>query len=122
MATTYNEPRYGGEFLVSEANGDLSRETVVVAMGQNLKAGQPYAKLNNKAVAINPAGNDGSQTAAGFSYANCDATAGDQKAAAIVREAEYNESLVVWGSLTAPQIATAKTQLAAQNLIARRGI
>jgi hypothetical protein len=33
-----NEGRYAGEFLVSEGNGKISRETITVLSGQTLEA------------------------------------------------------------------------------------
>lgn len=40
-----NEKNYPGQFLVSEANGDLSRKEVVIAKGQVLKAATPMGEV-----------------------------------------------------------------------------
>lgn len=43
--TVLTEGQHTGEFLVTEANGSLSRETVTVLSGQNLKAGHVLGKV-----------------------------------------------------------------------------
>jgi len=43
--TVLTEVQHTGEFLVTEANGSLSRETVTVLSGQNLKAGHVLGKV-----------------------------------------------------------------------------
>lgn len=72
--------------------------------------------------AVSPTAKDGTQIAAGLLYGDCDATDGSKKKAAIVRDAEYNDSIIPWGTLSDNQIATVKRQLALVGLIARTGI
>ena len=43
--TVLTEGQHTGEFLVTEANGSLSRETVTVLSGQNLNAGHVLGKV-----------------------------------------------------------------------------
>ena len=43
--TVLTEGQHTGEFLVTEANGSLSRETVTVLSGQNLKPGHVLGKV-----------------------------------------------------------------------------
>jgi len=77
MALT--EGKYTAEFLVSEANGTLSRDnaTITVAASTKLSPGHVLAKLSatGKYVEYDNAGTDGSQIAAGILYAECDNSA-----------------------------------------------
>lgn len=63
MANPLTEPRYAGEFLVSEAPGSRSREAVTVLSGQNLLAGTVLGKVaHGAATAAAVAGNTGNGT------------------------------------------------------------
>jgi hypothetical protein len=44
-----NEGRYAGEFVVSEGNGRISRETITVLSGQNLEAAAVLGKIAARA-------------------------------------------------------------------------
>lgn len=69
---------------------------------------------------FDPDATDGSQRAAALLYRGVDASTADQEAVAIVREAEFNASEIVWiEDLTDDQKNAALTQLAVKNLIAR---
>lgn len=85
---------YGGEFLLSEANGSISREEVTIAAAAGvLEAGTVLGKLaNGKYVAYSNAANDGSEVAAGVVYHKIPDLAVDQKAVIIARHAEVIES------------------------------
>lgn len=89
------ERNHTAEFLVSEANGYRSREEVTIKEGaaQNLVAGQVLGKVtaDDKYVKHDPAAEDGSETAAAVLYDHVDATGGDKKATAIVRDAEVSK-------------------------------
>ena len=56
-----NEGRYAGEFLVSEGNGRISRETITMLSGQNLQAAAVLGKVtaSGKYKALDPAAVDG---------------------------------------------------------------
>ena len=70
--------------------------------------------------ALNPAGADGSQTAAGILYDAVDASAADAEGVAIVRLAEVNAAELIWpAGITGGQKTTALGQFAALNIIAR---
>jgi len=77
MALT--EGQYTGEFIVSESNGKISRDTVTVtvAASKNQKAGSVLAKLSatGKYVEYDNAGTDGSEVAAGILYSGLDNSA-----------------------------------------------
>lgn len=70
---------------------------------------------------IAPTAVDGSQDAYGILIANCDASAGDTQAVAIVRTARVVEANLIWlGSspeMSAGEIAAAMAQLAEKNII-----
>ena len=117
-----NEGRYAGEFVVSEGNGKISRETITVLSGQNLQAGAVLGKVtaSGKYEALAPAAVDGSETAAGILYDAVDASAADAEGVAIVRLAEVNAAELVWPEgITGPEQTTALGELAALNIIAR---
>jgi hypothetical protein len=77
--TELQEGRYAGEFVVSEGNGRISRETMTVLSGQSLQAGAVLGKVtaSGKYKALNPAASDGSQAAAGVLYDAVDASGAD---------------------------------------------
>lgn len=60
MPSSFTEGKHDGEFIISEANGTRSRETITVASGQNLVDGQAIQLSSSKAVAkdatVNTAG------------------------------------------------------------------
>lgn len=100
------EKVYTAEFLVSEANGKLSRdnETVTVAASTTLRAGHVLAKLSGtgKYVEYDNAGTDGSQIAAGILYtgelANATVGAVDYDAVVINLNAEVVLTNLSWFS------------------------
>lgn len=85
-------------FLISEANGTLSRETITVAQGANLAAGTILAMntATGKYVAVDPNTNESTGTAAGILFDAVDATDADAEGVAIVRLAEVNSLAIVW--------------------------
>lgn len=56
-----SERNYAGEFLLSEGDGTISRDTVTIAASQTLKAGHPLGKTSTAAVVASAAaaGNTG---------------------------------------------------------------
>ncbi|MGH6912577.1 MAG: head decoration protein [Geminicoccales bacterium] len=116
------EGRFAGEFVVSEGNGRISRETITVLSGQNLQAATVLGKVtaSSKYKVLDPAAVDGSEAAAGILYDAVDASAADAQGVAIVRLAEVNAAELVWpDGITAPQQTTALGELAALHIIAR---
>lgn len=59
--TTFTEGTHAGEFIVSEANGNRSREKITVLSGQNLKAGAVVGRtmVGATAASVANAGNTG---------------------------------------------------------------
>ncbi len=63
MATSYTESNHAGEFIVSEASGSRSRESITVLSGQNLNAGAVVGKVAlGAATSAADAGNTGDGT------------------------------------------------------------
>ena len=124
MPTVFTEGRHPGEALLSEGNGQISREAVVIASGSGVIApgsvlGQITASGKYLVSAIGAA--DGSQTASAVSLYGCDATSADQTIAAIVRDAEVNGNILTFHADRdqAAERAAAITNLAAVGIIVR---
>jgi Bacteriophage lambda head decoration protein D len=116
------EGRYAGEFVVSEGNGKISRETVTVLSGETLEAGAVLGKVtaSGKYKALDPAAVDGSEAAAGILYDTVDASAADAEGVVVVRLAEVNAAELIWpDGITAPEQTAALGELAALTIIAR---
>lgn len=112
-----------GEHVISEANGRLSREGIVLAATSvKIPAGTVLGKVTatGNYVPLAPAAVDGSQTAAAVLFAGKDVNTGVQKAVAHVRNCELNVNKVTWPSgITAAQKTTAIDQLAGKDCLLR---
>lgn len=90
------------EFLLSEAEGNRSRdvETVTVAGSVALPSGTVLGRITatGKYVKYNDAASDGSQTAAAVLYNDLPGTNGDYKAAVFKRDCEVIGSVLNGGS------------------------
>jgi len=109
MTITTTEGVYAGEFLISEGEGSISRDAIVIASGEGeLSAGAVLGKItaSGKYAAYDNSASDGTQVAVGVLYSGVDATDDDVKAVAITRLAEVKTSLLVYQS---SQDSTAKT-------------
>lgn len=112
-----------GDILFWEEDARYAREDVTVASGQNLTIGTVIGKVTatGKVAKINFTANDGSETAYGIIGDNYDATSGDVKGWAIVRDAIINDDQLVWPSdATSEQKAMALATLAGKGVITRR--
>jgi Bacteriophage lambda head decoration protein D len=117
-----NEGRYAGEFLVSEGNGRISRETITVLSGETLQAAAVLGKItaSGKYKALDPAAVDGSEVAAGILYGAVDASAADTEGVAVVRLAEVNAAELVWpDGISGGEQTTALGELAALSIVTR---
>lgn len=97
---TYTEAAHTAEFILSEANGQRSREAGTLASGQDLAAGTVLQDNGaGKMIAfdgdLNTAG-DLVDQAAGILLAATDATDGDKDIAYIARDAEVNLKLLTY--------------------------
>jgi hypothetical protein len=114
---TLTETNHTGEFLLAEANGEISREQVTVTVSGStpwlsgtllgrITATGKFIKYLNGAV-------DGSQTVAGILWNELAPVAGDIKATVIVRDAE------VIGSKLTGSDAPGLVDLAAMRVVVR---
>lgn len=122
MAATTESVRHA-DFLISEAPGTLSRETITVASGQGaLVAGTVLGKITSGGEygAYDDDNNDGTETAVGILLHNIDATSAAVKATIIVRLAEVSDAKVTWASTNDAGDKTAgKADLAAKYIVFR---
>ena len=118
--TTFTEGNYTAEFVLSEANGKRSRETVTVASGNTLVAGQVLGKVtaSGKYADYDADAVDGTETAVAVLYADCDASAADAEAVALVRDAEVYADKLVYTDKANDETA-GQTDLAAVGIVAR---
>jgi hypothetical protein len=123
MAKT--ETGHAGGFILSESNGNFSRDNIEIALEQNLLAGQVISKLTSGSfsgdyVAFDQDGSDGSQTPIGIVLDDCDATTAAKAAAVLVRDAEVNGNELVWPSdITGGETDTAVAVLKTLGIIVR---
>lgn len=108
------ETTRAGEFLVSEANGKRSRETITVTGGPYLP-GQVLGKItaSGKYTAYASGASNGTETAAGVLWDAADGSSADVSAVGVVRDAEVDEALLTG------EDADAITDLAAIGIITR---
>ena len=101
------------DFLVSEAAGGYSRETVTIVSGQNLKAGRVLGRItaSGKFAAYDDALATGVEVARAILADDVDATGGDVKAAVIARNAQVNAAELDWGGQLATPIANGTADL-----------
>lgn len=122
--TVMHEGRHPGEFVMSEASGQRSRENITIAAGAGVLApGTVLGRVtaSGKYVASSNTASDGSQTAAAIALYGCDASAADASISAIVRDAEVNGNILTWHpdrDQLAEQTA-ANTDLASAGIIVR---
>lgn len=96
--TNLVETRHTGEYLISEAEGTLSREQVVVTQtGVAILSGTLMGKItaSSKYIPYLDGAVDGSQVAAGILYNHLPAATGDVKAVLHVRLAEVSTADLV---------------------------
>lgn len=120
--TTLTETTHAGGAIISEANGNRSRDNVTVVSGQDLEANAVLGKVtaSGKYAAYDSNAADGTETAAAVLIGKCDATAGDTAAAVLARDCEVNgDELVYQTSSPAQDTAGAATDLASVGIIVR---
>ena len=116
------EGQHTGEFIVSEGNGSISRETITVLNGRTLDAGAVLGQItaSGKYREIDPAAITGAEVAVAVLFDAVDASGGDAPGIIISRLAEVHGGEVVWPTgITDPQKQTAIDQLAAATIIVR---
>ena len=122
MPVFASEGTHAGEFMVSEANGDRSREAVTVVSGQDLVAGAVVGIVtaSGKYAEYDEAAVDGTEDAAGILFEAVDASAADAAGVAIVRDGTFNLAEVIWKSgASQGDIDAGVVDMTALGLIAR---
>lgn len=110
------EPVRPGEYLVSEANGSISREVAIITGGVDLFPGTVLGQItaSGSMVMLNPSATDGSQNASAVLFGPVLASKGDTAGTITARNTEVNGLLLTWpAGITAAQQASAMASLAA---------
>lgn len=114
---------HAGGFLISEGNGDISREAVTLARHSlTFRSGEVLGRVtvSRKYTHLDPGAEDGSETAAGILYRDVDAREADAEGAAIARLATVTAAHLVWpDGIVTDDKAAALAALAARHIIAR---
>ena len=120
MGVFQTEGNHAGEFIVSEVDIDMSRETVVVALGSTVVAGTVMAQvtIGGKYVPLAPAASDGSEVAAGVLFDEIDTTA-DADGIILNNLAVVNNLELDWGAADAGEQAIAVAELKALNVFVK---
>jgi hypothetical protein len=113
-----------GDLLKYEGPNLYSREEAMIASGQNLKRGTVVGLVTTSGLVkqLAPAAEDGTELAIGILMDDADASAGNTKAVAVMREAIVAHNAVVWpSSITAAQQKAALENLKLYGIIIRKG-
>lgn len=120
---TFNEPVRPLEFLLSDANGQISMESGVIESGAGvLPAGAVLGRVtaNSKFRRYNAANTPaGTGTAVAILAYPVDASAADVTAAIVARHAEVKSAALSWGAENAGSITTGTGQLANVQILVR---
>jgi len=122
MTDVFNEARHAGEFLVSEAEGTRSRDTITIASSVALEAGTVLGKItaSGKYKLHDAAASDGTENAAGVLLSAVDASGGDAIGVAILRDAEVDTNALTFKSgISGANKTAALDALKALGVIAR---
>jgi len=117
-----NEGRHTAEFLVSEANGNRSRDVVTIANGAAYEPGTVLGQVtaSGKYKPHAAGASDGTQNAAAVLYDAADASEGDADAVIIARDAEVALGAISFASgISQANKATAIAALADNGIVAR---
>ncbi len=115
MPTSFTETRHSAEFILSESNGNRSRESATVVSGQNLVAGTVVELDSNGKLTIFEgtvdSGSDPDPQAIGVIIPGADATSADVTLVAyIARDAELNVNLLTFNGGQADMVASLATR------------
>ena len=122
--TILTEGKHAASFILSEASGMRSRDTITIVSGAGVVlAGTVLGKItaSGKYTPSTVAAADGSQTAAAVNIYEVDATSADVEVAGITRDAEVNKNELTFAADadTAPEQAAKLVSLATVGIIAR---
>lgn len=118
----FTEGRHTAEYILSEANGHLSRDKVTILSGQSVVPGQVLGKVtaSGKFKALTPAASDGSEVAAAIAYAAVDASVADAPGVVTARSSEVNGPSLGWpAGISAPNKTAAIAALATAGILVR---
>lgn len=110
------------EFLLSEANGERSREVVVITGSAAFGSGTVLGKItaSGKYTAHDESASNGAENAVAILGTDVDATSADANGVVFVRDCEVsNELLILPDAISAQDRADAMASLAAKGIIAR---
>jgi hypothetical protein len=120
---TYNEPGRPLDFLLSEGNGQVSREQVTLAASQGaLVPGAVLAKTTSNSQYVvydNGSGTAGINVADAILCYDAANSGSTQTVTVIERLAEVNADLLGWGSNDGTGITAGKADLLAKNIKVR---
>lgn len=117
---TYDEGVHTGEHVLSEANGDRSREQGTLASGNHVAGTVLALNGDGDYVQLAPAATDGTEKAVAVLYGNVDASEAPQPCTVHARDCTVHEAHLKWpGSATEAQITTGTEDLAEQHIIIR---
>jgi hypothetical protein len=122
--TTFTEAAHAAEFILSEANGQRSRENGTLLTGLDLAAGTVVMDNGSGKLIVYTAGtvtDGGADEAAGILLYPCDSTDGDLAVSYLARDAEVNLKLLTYPAETTDGGEEANTiaSLALLGIIAR---
>ena len=119
--TAVSEGTHTAEFLLSEGNGQYSREAVTLAANQNLEAGAVLSENGGEYFELAPAAADGTEVAEAILYGAADTTDGNSAQVTIIaRDAEVSDAALVYpDGITAAEKTTAIENLAAEEILVR---
>ena len=120
--TTFTEGKHAGSCIISEANGNRSRENVTLIQGQDLEANTVLGLItaSGKYTAHDNNASDGSQVAKAILISAADSTDGDMLVAVLARDCEViGEELSYKTTSPAVDEAAVATDLAAVGIIVR---
>ena len=94
---TLTESTHAGEYILSEANGERSRESGVVT-GGDYPAGTVLGRVtaDGKLTAHDPGGAGGVENAVAVLYGAVDASTADADGAITARDSEVDDGLLAW--------------------------
>lgn len=116
---TFNEPNRPLDFLVSEANGQLSRQQVTIdASAPAMVAGTVLGRItaSGKYTIYNNAAANGTEIADAILAYDVPDAAVDQIATVIDRLAEVQAAGLNWGASSGPDITAGTADLLAKNI------
>ncbi len=121
--TVITEPVYLTDLLYYEVK-DLwySRESVIIAAGQNLSIGSVVGKktADGKYLAWDPSATDGTEIAVGVLLESVDATSGEKRGLIVARQAIVGKKYLVFKTgVTEEQKLTAYAQLEQRGILVR---